>query len=100
MAAGDPFEWTDEAEKAYNALMDAILQGPTLRSFQTNRRSEVVVDASETTIGAVLEQDSHPAVFIDLQTTLQGRSQLLPNTARGSRSRMGGPSTSQIPVWL
>ena len=64
VAAGDPFEWTDEAEKAYNALMDAILQGPTLRSFQTNRRSEVIVDASETTIGAVLEQDSHPVVCI------------------------------------
>ena len=61
---GEPFEWTTEAEKSYNDLLNAILRGPVLRSFQTNKRSEVVVDASETTIGAVLEQESHPVVCI------------------------------------
>ena len=63
-ALGEPFEWTTEAEKSYNDLLNAILRGPVLRSFQTNKRSEVVVDASETTIGAVLEQESHPVVCI------------------------------------
>ena len=65
----DSFDWTTDAESSYNSLLQAILQGPVLRSFQTNLQSEVVVDASESTIGVVLEQDGHPVLCISRRMT-------------------------------
>ena len=58
------FEWTTQAENNYNKLLQSLLSGKVLRSFQVGVKSEVVVDASEVAIGAVLEQSQHPVLCV------------------------------------
>ena len=67
MLTMETFEWTNEAEENYNNLMTSLLSSKVLRSFQVGVKSEVVVDASEFAIGAVLEQNQHPVLCVSRQ---------------------------------
>ena len=49
---------------SYDNLINAILHGQVLKSFQIGIYSELIVDASEYALGAVLEQQGHPVLCI------------------------------------
>jgi RNase H-like domain found in reverse transcriptase len=51
-----PFEWNQEQEKAFPQLKEAPLNTPILRCGDCSLPYEVQTDASETGIGAVLQQ--------------------------------------------
>ena len=63
------FTWTEQTDAAYNALINAIISNPTLKSFDIGQPSELYVDASEIALGAVLEQSGHPVLFISRRLT-------------------------------
>ncbi|CAO2146507.1 unnamed protein product [Urochloa humidicola] len=56
----EAFIWSPEAERAFNALKQALTSGPTLRLSDFDRRFLVNCDASGSGFGAVLHQDSGP----------------------------------------
>ena len=70
----DTFEWTIEADNRYNQLIRSLLGSQVLRSFQVGAESEVVVDASEVAIGAVLEQHGHPVLCVSRQLSAAERN--------------------------
>jgi hypothetical protein len=51
--------WSKEADVAYTSLIESVINGRVLKSFEIGIYSELIVDASEGAIGAVLEQKSH-----------------------------------------
>lgn len=58
------FIWPKESEMAYDSLLHAIVNGEVLACFQLGLPSQLIVDASEEAIGAVLEQDGRPILCI------------------------------------
>lgn len=64
LLAEKDFRWTGETRTALDQLFRSLLHGEVLQSFQLGAKSELVVDASEYAIGAVLEQEGHPVVCI------------------------------------
>ena len=60
----EEFRWTDNTQAALDQLFRALLDGEVLQSFQLGAKTELVVDASEYAIGAVLEQQGHPIICI------------------------------------
>lgn len=58
------FNWTVEHDQVYDQLLQSLLDGKVLKSFRVGIPSELIVDASEHSIGAVLEQENHPIVCI------------------------------------
>ena len=58
------FKWTTETEKAYHYLLQAIVDGEVLRSYQIGMPCHLFVDASECALGAVLEQANQPILCI------------------------------------
>jgi hypothetical protein len=58
------FRWSSTAEKAYKDLLSSVINGKVLTSFQTGVELELVVDASEYAIGAVLEQHQQPVICV------------------------------------
>jgi len=74
----DELNWTNDMDEAYNTLMDALLNSRVLRSFQLGLPSVLVVDASQHSIGAVLEQEHHPVICISrkLSTAERNYSQI------------------------
>ena len=63
LTEGD-LRWTGPTRAALDQLFRSLLDGEVLQSFQLGARSELVVDASEYAIGAVLEQQGHPIICI------------------------------------
>ena len=61
--------WTNDLRRTYDHLLQALLDGKVLRSFQINAPTELIVDASEYAIGAVLEQRGHPVICISRKLT-------------------------------
>ena len=59
-----PWRWTNDLQRAYRNLLAALLDGKVLRSFNINDPIEVIVDASDSAIGGVLEQDGRPVVCV------------------------------------
>jgi RNase H-like domain found in reverse transcriptase len=51
-----PFEWNHEQETAFTQLEEALMNTPILRCADISLPYEVQTDASETGIGAVLQQ--------------------------------------------
>jgi hypothetical protein len=51
-----PFEWNHEQENAFIQLKEALMNTPTLRCADSSLPYKVQTDASETGIGAVLQQ--------------------------------------------
>ena len=70
----ETFEWTIEADNRYDQLIRSLLSSKVLRSFQIGVESEVVVDASEVAIGAVLEQLGHPVLCVSRQLSAAERN--------------------------
>lgn len=51
-----PFLWTDECEQAFKQLKEMFLHGPTLASFDPDRKTVVECDSSGYNVGGVLSQ--------------------------------------------
>ena len=51
------FVWSDEADKAFNRLKTAMVTAPVLQLPDFNREFTVTTDASEVSVGAILQQD-------------------------------------------
>ena len=64
MLSEKEFRWTRTTQGALDQLFAALINGEVLQSFQLGVESELVVDASEDAIGAVLEQRGHPVICI------------------------------------
>ena len=58
------FKWESEDQQAKNIIVNSILNSPVLKCFRMKTKSTVTVDASKIAIGAVLEQENHPILFI------------------------------------
>ncbi|OJT10654.1 Transposon Tf2-12 polyprotein [Trametes pubescens] len=73
-AKGAPFEWTPEANAAFEALRDAVLSAPVLRHFDPSCPSTLSTDASDFAIAGVLHQPDdqgllHPVAFFSRKLT-------------------------------
>ena len=60
----DNFRWTSQHDQVYDQVLASLLNSKVLRSFRMGVSSDLVVDASEHAIGAVLEQEQHPVVCV------------------------------------
>lgn len=71
--------WSDSALQAYQTLVQDLMHGRVLKTFQLGLQSELIVDASEYAIGAILQQEGHPIVCISrkLSTSEQSYSQTM-----------------------
>ena len=52
-----PFVWIDEAEKSFNKLKTAMVTAPVLQLPDFDREFVVTTDASEVSVGGILQQD-------------------------------------------
>jgi len=65
----EPFEWTDKAQKAFDALKEAICSDTVLRMPRQGEVFQLYTDASHIAIGAVLcqiypiDKKSHPCAY-------------------------------------
>ena len=62
------WEWTDECQKSFTTLRDAIAKGPVLAIADPGKRYVLHTDASEFALGAILQQeddngDLHPIAY-------------------------------------
>ena len=55
----EKFDWTPEKETAFRTLIDKITSAPVLRCFPFSEPVIVITDASESGIGAMLEQEDN-----------------------------------------
>ena len=64
----DRIQWTEETEKAFQGLKEALCSGPVLVTPDFTKPLVVQTDASETGVGAVLSQlqegEEHPIIYI------------------------------------
>ena len=51
------FLWDDKAEKSFNQLKTAMVTAPVLQLPDFDREFHVTTDASEVSVGAILQQD-------------------------------------------
>ena len=58
-----PFDWTSECQAAFDGLKQDLTSAPVLSAPDFTKAFEVVADASEWSIGAVLLQDGRPLAF-------------------------------------
>ena len=58
------FEWADKSTNAFVKLKHFISTAPILKPFSLSKRSTLTVDASGSSLGAVLEQNYHPVIYI------------------------------------
>ncbi len=63
-----PFDWSHEADAAFQKLKKAVISAPVLRQFNDNAPITITTDASKYAIGGVMEQKFndgiHPVAFI------------------------------------
>jgi hypothetical protein len=58
-----PFVWTDSTDAAFKDLKEALTSTPVLAQPDFGRTFQLYTDASNTALGAVLEQDGHPICY-------------------------------------
>lgn len=61
---GTLFRWTDICEEAFQLLKRSLVSAPVLALPNFNQPFVIETDASETGIGAVLQQDGHPIAYV------------------------------------
>jgi transposase InsO family protein len=68
-----PFIWKERQQKAFDALKQACIDGPTLRMFDSGKPVHIETDASDRAIGACLTQDHegkrHPVAYYSRKMT-------------------------------
>ena len=68
-----PFIWKERQQKAFEALKQACIDGPTLRMFDSGKLVHIETDASDRAIGACLTQDHegkrHPVAYYSRKMT-------------------------------
>ncbi|CAD0043000.1 unnamed protein product [Aureobasidium pullulans] len=68
-----PFIWKERQQKAFEALKQACIDGPTLRMFDSGKPVHIETDASDRAIGACLTQDHegkrHPVAYYSRKMT-------------------------------
>ena len=71
------WKWDSDHEHVLRDLIQRISSRPVLRPYSPSTPAVLVTDASETGIGAVLEQDNHPVIYISrrLNNAERGYSQ-------------------------
>lgn len=65
----DAFQWTIDAQKAFEELKTRITTAPVLRLPDFSKQFILETDASGLGIGAVLTQDKHPIAFYSKKLT-------------------------------
>lgn len=68
------FNWSELQDKAYDDLLQALCDGKVLKSFQIGVPSQLIVDASEYAVGAVLEQAGHPIICVSRKLSAAERN--------------------------
>lgn len=58
------FLWTGVHSSAFEALKTALVTAPVLALPDFSKPFQIQTDASDTGVGAVLMQDSHPLAFV------------------------------------
>jgi len=58
------FRWTSLHSSVRQKLVDSINNSCVLKSFEFGQETHLIVDASEVGLGAVLEQNGRPVIFI------------------------------------
>jgi hypothetical protein len=61
---GTIFIWSKDCETAFQLLKNALLTAPVLALPNFSKPFVVETDASETGVGAVLQQDGHPIAYV------------------------------------
>ena len=63
------FEWSQEAETAFNTLKRLISEEPVVKPYSLSKEVTITTDASINSIGSVLTQENHPVIFISRKLT-------------------------------
>ena len=61
--AKEKFFWFESQQKAFIELKDLLYSAPILALLDLQQPSEVEIDASDSSIGAVLSQHRHPVAY-------------------------------------
>lgn len=59
-----PFQWTEATQLAFEALKASLVSAPTLALPDFTKPFVIETDACEYGVGAVLQQDGHPIVYL------------------------------------
>jgi hypothetical protein len=70
--SGD-FIWQEKHEAAFRKLKFSISSEPVLKPFCVGKKCKLTVDASEVGLGACLEQNEHPVLYISRRLTKSER---------------------------
>lgn len=57
------FSWTEECDRSFKKVKEAISKTPVLKYYDENKELELQVDSSKDGLGAVLMQDGQPIEF-------------------------------------
>ncbi|GKA66379.1 ty3-gypsy retrotransposon protein [Tanacetum coccineum] len=94
------FQWTDDADAAFNELKSNMQQLTTLALPNFTKPFDVTTDASGMAIGAVLSQENKPIAFFSKKlcgTDIQKESQKRPNQARDGKDKVN-PKPKSVKV--
>jgi hypothetical protein len=72
---GVSFQWSPQANQAFQLLKDSLVQAPVLRILDFSKTFVIETDASDMGMGAVLMQEGHPISF--LSKAFSARNQAL-----------------------
>jgi hypothetical protein len=59
-----PFVWTDTTDTAFQLLKQMLVEAPVLKLPDFNKTFTIDMDACDTGIGAVLQQEGHPIAYM------------------------------------
>lgn len=61
---GVTFQWSPQAQQAFQLLKDSLVQASVLRILDFSRTFVIEIDASDMGMGAVSMRDGHPISFL------------------------------------